>query len=54
MEIETKCRHCGQAIRISMDSGMKFSISEKRADPLVFMPDVNWDTFAERTIIDSY
>ena len=54
VEIETKCRHCDQIMHITMDSDMRVSIREAEAAPLVFMPDVDWDNFAERTIIDSY
>ncbi len=54
VEIETKCRHCDQALHITLDSSMKYSVREEGASPLLFMPDVDWDNFAERTIIDSY
>ena len=54
VEIETKCRHCDQIIHITMDSNMRVSVREDKATPLVFMPDVDWANFAERTIIDSY
>jgi len=33
---------------------MRVSVNQAGASPLVFMPDIDWDTFAERTIIDSY
>jgi len=33
---------------------MQISVREADANPLVFMPDIDWDHFAERTIIDSY
>ena len=54
VEIETKCRHCDQIMHITMDSDMRGSVREAETTPLVFMPDVDWDNFAERTIIDSY
>ncbi len=53
-EIETQCKHCGQALHLTLDSSMQVSIRESGASPLVFMPDVDWARFAERTIIDSY
>lgn len=37
-----------------IDSSMQFSVDEKRAAPLVFMPDIDWEHFAGRNIIDSY
>jgi len=54
IEIETKCRHCDQIIHITIDSDMRISVREAEATLLVFMPDVDWDNFVERTIIDSY
>jgi hypothetical protein len=54
VEIQTKCRHCDQEIYIDLDSDMRVFVHEQDAAPLIFMPDVDWNTFAERTIIDSY
>jgi hypothetical protein len=54
VEIQTKCRHCDQEIHIDLDSDMRVFVHEQDAAPLIFMPDVDWNTFAERTIIDSY
>jgi hypothetical protein len=41
-------------MHITVDSNMRASIREDQATPLVFMPDVDWATFAEPTIIDTY
>ena len=54
VEIETKCRHCDLVMHITADSGMDISVREEGAAPLMFSPDVDWDNFTERTIIDSY
>ena len=54
VSIETQCAHCGQALHIDVDSQMKSSVQEQGAAPLVFMPGVDWKTFAGRTIIDAY
>ena len=54
VEIETKCHHCGQGLHILLDSNMKVSVREPQAAPLVFMPDIDWEKFADRTIIDAY
>jgi hypothetical protein len=53
-EIETKCMHCDRTMHITADSDMHISVREEGAAPLMFSPDVDWDHFAERTIIDSY
>ncbi len=54
MEVETACKHCGQVLHLTIDSTMQVAVREQDASPLVFMPDVDWSRFAERTIIDSY
>jgi hypothetical protein len=54
VEVETACRHCGQALHMTVDSAMRVSVREPGAAPLVFMPDVDFQHFAERTIIDAY
>jgi hypothetical protein len=54
VEIETKCRHCDKTLHFTVDSDMRVSVDEEQARPLVFMPDVDWANFTERTIIDSY
>jgi len=54
IEVETKCSHCDQVMHITIDSDMRVSVHEPDVHPLVFMPDVDWNNFAERTIIDSY
>ena len=52
--IETVCAHSGRPMTITIDSDMKFSVLDKGAEPLVFMPQVDWETFAEPNIIDAY
>jgi len=54
IEVETQCKHCGQAMHITIDSNMQVSVRESGANPLVFIPDIDWENFTEKTIIDSY
>jgi hypothetical protein len=54
VEIETSCKHCNQSLHITLDSAMRSAVREKDATPLVFMPDVDWQHFSGRSIIDSY
>ncbi len=54
VDVETACRHCGEALHLTIGSNMQVSVREQDASPLVFMPDVDWSSFAERTIVDSY
>ena len=54
VEVATKCKHCGQALHLTIDSNMQVSVGESDANPLVFMPNVDWESFTEQNIIDSY
>lgn len=49
-----KCSHCDQGMHLSIDSNLRIAVREEGAAPWVFMPDMDWEHFAERTIIDAY
>jgi hypothetical protein len=52
--VETECAHCGKPIHIDFDSGLKYRVREKDAKPLMFEPQVDWETFEEPNIIHAY
>jgi hypothetical protein len=54
IEAETRCKQSGQVMHLRIDSDMQVSVRELDAKPLVFLPDLDWENFAEKTIIDSY
>jgi hypothetical protein len=54
VDVETSCKHCDQVLHLTVDSQMQISVREADANPLVFMPDIDWDHFTQRTIIYSY
>ena len=57
VEIESACVHCGQEIHLTVDSELHWSVQEPDApgaQPLLFMPEVDWQHFAEPNIIDAY
>ncbi len=41
-------------MHVTIDDQMQAAVREADAAPLVFMPDVDWSNFAERTIVDAY
>jgi len=41
-------------MRIEMGSELKYRVADEEAEPLVFVPHVNWVTFTEPNIIDAY
>jgi hypothetical protein len=52
--IETECAHCGKPIHIEIDSDLHNKVLEPGADPLVFVPDVNFATLKDPSIIDGF
>jgi len=53
-EIETVCAQSSRPLVITLDSKMKFRIKQKEAKPLVFSPQVDWASFSEPNIIQSF
>jgi alkylmercury lyase-like protein len=54
IELESECAHCGKALHISIDSELNSQVRERDAEPLLFEPDVDWDTFKGANIIIDY
>jgi hypothetical protein len=52
--IRTECAHCGKEICIEMDSELHFSISDRDARPLVFVPMVDFSKLEDPSIIDAF
>ena len=52
--IRTECRDCAQPIIIEMDSELNYKVLEGPATPLVFVPFVDFNKLAERSIIDAF
>jgi hypothetical protein len=53
-EIETRCGHCGEPIRIAIDSNLKYSVRETQSDLLAFVPMVDFDRLKDPSIIDAF
>jgi hypothetical protein len=52
--ILTFCAHCGQEIRIEMDTELNYSISDREANPLIFVPMVDFNRLEDPSIIDAF
>lgn len=52
--VGTECAHCAQSIHFEIDSELKYRVEEKEADPLVFVPTVNFRELTEPSIIDVF
>ena len=54
VEIATQCVHCGQQLHLTVDSEMNWSIRERDAQPIFFVPEINWQHFTGTTITEDY
>jgi hypothetical protein len=52
--IETECAHCAQPLHVEIDSELRYRVVEEGADPLVFVPFVDFDELADPSIIDAF
>lgn len=52
--IDTACGHCARPLQIVVDSELRYHVTTPEAEPLVFEPHVNWETFTEPNIIHAY
>jgi len=41
-------------MHIELDSAMQYRVAEEGAEPLIFLPQINWKNFSEPNIIDAY
>jgi hypothetical protein len=52
--IQTQCAHCGKEIRIEMDRKLNYTVGDREAKPLVFVPMVDFKTLKDPSIIDAF
>ncbi len=52
--IYSTCAYSGQPITLTASSEMQITVHERGAEPLVFMPQLDWENFSEPTIRDAY
>jgi len=54
VEIATECAHCGRPMHFQVDEKLQWRASERGANPRLFLPHVDWETFQGRNIIGDY
>lgn len=54
VEVESECVHCRRALHLTFDSELDWRVAERGARPLLFEPDVDWQTFTAPNIIHDY
>jgi hypothetical protein len=52
--ISSECAHCGLPLHIEMDTHLQFRVVEEEADPLLFVPMVDFDKLEDPSIIDAF
>ena len=50
----TECVHCARQIEIEIDSELDYRVLSLEADPLIFIPIVDFDKLTEPSIIDAF
>jgi len=53
-KVETECAHCKQPLHLEMDSDLSYRVLEELAEPLVFVPMVDFDRLEDPSIIDAF
>jgi hypothetical protein len=52
--IETECGHCQRPLHLEIDSDLECRVLEKGANPLVFVPLVDFSKLEDPSIIDAF
>ena len=52
--VETECAHCKQPLHLEMDGDLNYRVVEDAAEPLVFVPMVDFDKLEDPSIIDAF
>ncbi len=54
VDIRTECAHCSQPLHIEVDSELRHRVAEVAADPLIFVPLVDFEKLKDPSIIDAF
>lgn len=54
MRIDSECKHCARPLTIEVNEELTWKVISAGASPLLFEPDMNWETFAGANIIHDY
>jgi hypothetical protein len=52
--IDTQCAHCARPIQIEIDGQLDYRVLQQDADPLVFVPLVDFAKLDDPSIIDAF
>ncbi|OGR24458.1 MAG: hypothetical protein A2277_05710 [Desulfobacterales bacterium RIFOXYA12_FULL_46_15] len=54
VRIETQCACCSEPLSIDIDSKLNVQVHNSDANPLVFIPDVDFTTLSDPSIINAF
>jgi len=54
VRVESECAHCHRPLHLEIDSELGFRVEQAGAEPLVFVPQVDFDKLEEPSIIDAF
>ena len=52
--VRTECAHCSEPMHIEIDSSLNYRVEEEGADPIVFVPAVDFYELEEPSIIEAF
>ena len=52
--IRSECAHCGQPLTLEIDSTLHYRCADESADPLVFVPLIDFEKLEDPSIIDAF
>jgi hypothetical protein len=52
--VGTQCAHCSEPMHIEIDNELTYSVREAGADPIIFIPQVDFQRLEAPSIIDSF
>jgi hypothetical protein len=52
--IDTVCAHCHHPIEIKIDGEMNCEVAQETANPLIFYPQIDWESFSAPNIIPDF
>jgi hypothetical protein len=52
--IQSECAHCHRPLHLEMDGAMNYRLDDPAAQPLMFVPEVDWNHFEDPNIIHAY
>ena len=54
VNVTAACAHCGEPINLEIDSEARTRVVETSANPITFIPDVDFSTLPDKCITDAF